>query len=191
MPPSTVALEPTAERIPVPETDEETGARLASFVDAVRRLRLRGPDLSERTLMIAGGIMAPVGLGFILLGWLGAARTPNEFEQTPYLISGGLLGLALVFLGAISYFAHWLTELVKEQRRHTTELVAAVDRLRHELASVATAGPPAAGSPTLVATQRGSMAHRSDCPVVAAKPDLRTVSVEDGLAPCKMCEPYR
>ena len=145
--------------------------------------------------MVAAGIVAPLGLVFVLLGWYGAARTPNSFEQIPYLISGGLFGLGLVFLGAFFYFAHWLTELVKESRAGSAALLEAVNRLQESMPtsmvvpSVAAEAPNA--SPTeLVATLRGSMAHRVDCAVVAGKDDLRVVTPADQLAPCKMCEPY-
>ena len=42
----------------------------------------------------------------------------------------------------------------------------------------------------LVATERGSMAHRLDCVVVAGKSGLRPVTHDDGLAACKLCDPY-
>lgn len=168
-----------------------------AFADAVRMLRTGGQslDLSERTLMVAAGIVAPLGLVFVLLGWYGAARTPNSFEQIPYLISGGLFGLGLVFLGAFFYFAHWLTELVKESRAGSAALLEAVNRLQESMAApaaVAGTSTSVAAQPDveLVATLRGSMAHRTDCPVVAGKDDLRVVTADDDLAPCKMCEPY-
>jgi hypothetical protein len=42
----------------------------------------------------------------------------------------------------------------------------------------------------LVATGKGTMAHRPDCVVVAGKNGLRAVSADDGLASCKLCDPY-
>lgn len=178
---------------PPPDVGEGERERRA-FADAVRMLRTGGQslDLSERTLMVAAGIVAPLGLVFVLLGWYGAARTPNSFEQIPYLISGGLFGLGLVFLGAFFYFAHWLTELVKESRAGSAALLEAVNRLQESMVTAtATASASAVDSAAdLVATLRGSMAHRVDCPVVAGKDDLRVVTAADGLAPCKMCEPY-
>ena len=172
-------------------TDEDRRA----FADAVRALRTGAGslNLSERTLMVLGGIVAPLGLLLVLLGWVGASRTPNLFEQIPYLISGGLFGLGLVFLGSFFYFAHWLTELVKEHRTQSAALLAAIDELREEISRVPAAGSAVAGEVAevaLVATSRGSMVHRPDCVVVAGKSDLRPVSAEDGLAPCKLCDPY-
>lgn len=172
------------------------------FADAVRALRTGtgSLNLSERTLMVLGGVLAPLGLLLVLLGWVGASRTPHLFEQLPYLISGGLFGLGLVFLGAFFYFAHWLTELVKEQRSHSAALLAAITELRADIVgnqtavAVAAPGGGVAALPgeavALVATSRGSMAHRVDCVVVAGKTDLRPVGVDEGLAPCKLCDPY-
>ena len=57
------------------------------------------------------------GLSIILLGWFGAARSTIVEEQVPYLISGGLLGVALATIGALTLFAHWLTVLIRENRR--------------------------------------------------------------------------
>ena len=56
---------------------------------------------NERILLVLAGIVAPLGLVLVLLGYHGASQTPYVFEQVSYLISGGLLGLALVFLGLV------------------------------------------------------------------------------------------
>ena len=183
------------------EPHEHTASDRAAFVDAVRNLRISGGtlNLSERTLMVLGGIVAPLGLLFVLLGWFGAARTPNSFEQIPYLISGGLFGLGLVFLGSFFYFAHWITELVKEQRAGSAALLEALGSLRESIESqpaVVAVGGASGGSVgdngtlELVATARGVMAHRPDCVVVAGKAGVRAVDADDGLAPCKLCDPY-
>jgi hypothetical protein len=130
----------------------------------------------------------------VLLGWVGASRTPNLYEQVPYLISGGLLGLALVFLGSFFYFAHWMTEVVKEQRAQTAALTEALARLDTSVRASSNGNgsghASSAAEVPLVATGRGNMAHRPDCVVVAGKKGLRAVSADDGLAPCKLCDPY-
>ena len=171
-----------------PRTDDDRRA----FADAVRALRTGAGslNLSERTLMVLGGVIAPLGLLLVVLGWVGASRTPNVFEQIPYLISGGLLGLGLVFLGSFFYFAHWLTELVKEHRTHSAALLAAITELRDEIGRASGTTGHATEHIGLVATARGSMVHRADCVVVAGKRDLRAVGADDGLAPCKLCDPY-
>jgi hypothetical protein len=65
----------------------------------------------------------------VLLGWWGASKSAYDFEQIPYLISGGLLGLSLVFIGCFFYFAHWLTQLVKEHREQSQAILTALNRL--------------------------------------------------------------
>jgi hypothetical protein len=185
---------------PAPDAD---GNRLERLTDGVRHLRAGGRiKLDERILLLLAGIVAPLGLIAVLIGWYGAAHTPHLFEQVPYLISGGLFGIALVFLGGFFYFAHWLTTLVKEHRAQSAAVVEAIGRLETALTRAASplvagngsAGPPPAAVPAddvaLVATERGTMAHRPDCVVVAGKPAVRAVSAHEGLAPCKLCDPY-
>lgn len=110
--------------------------RQARFQTGIRRLKVGGVSsaLNERTLLVLGGILAPLGLAGILIGWWGAANTPYLFEQMPYLISGGMLGLGLVFLGSFMYYSHWVTELVKEHREQSAAILAALERLRDEVA---------------------------------------------------------
>ncbi|HET7487227.1 MAG TPA: hypothetical protein VFJ85_04815 [Acidimicrobiales bacterium] len=163
-----------------PQTAGDPSARLAA---GARDLPVG--DRPERSLLLLAGALVPLGFLCIVIAWLGAARTANVYEQVPYLISGGLVGLGLVFLGSLLYFAHWLTRLVHEQRAQTAAVVAAVDRLAGALEH--RAPPPA---PVLVATGSGSLAHRPDCRIVAGKADLRAVSAGDGLAPCRLCQPW-
>ena len=180
----------------------ERDQRDAKFSDGVRTLRVGGASivLSERILLLVAGIVAPLGLLLILLGYLGAANTPFVFEQNSYLISGGLFGLALVFLGAFFYFAHWMTQLVKEHRVQSVAMLEALQRLQDEVARLGEGqvgeapasvnGHTAAAAEVLVATQRGTMAHVPGCVVVAGKTDLRRVDPSEGLEPCKLCEPF-
>jgi hypothetical protein len=108
--------------------------RDARFTEGVRKLRVGSASalLSERLLLVLAGIVAPLGLLVIVLGWFGASHTAYPFEQTPYLISGGMLGLGLVFLGSFFYFAHWLTQLVKEHREQSAAILAALERLAQQ-----------------------------------------------------------
>jgi hypothetical protein len=177
-------------------------ARDSRFADGVRTLQVGGATLrlEERILMVLGGVIAPLGLIVVLLGWWGAAHSPYVFEQLPYLISGGLLGVGMIFLGAFLYFTHWLTQLVKEHRTQSVAVLDALQRLQDHLTQQAAGAPAAAPAATngthhamtgevLVATERGSMAHRSDCVVVAGKTGLRQVTEADGLTACKLCGP--
>ena len=176
------------------------GEPLDRLTEGVRRLRVG--EGSGRPLMVLGGVLVPLGLLVILLGWVGASRTSNVYEQVPYLISGGLFGLGLVFVGSFLYFAHWLTRLVQEQRTRSAAVVDAVDRLTE---AVGRRSPPAArphapagafaaeiapDGPEMVATASGSLAHRRDCRVVAERADVRPVTAGEALAGCRLCDPY-
>ncbi|HET7311574.1 MAG TPA: hypothetical protein VFJ17_09635 [Mycobacteriales bacterium] len=166
-------------------------SRFARLTSAVRGLRTRtwmgSPD---KWLLIVGGVLMPLGILLIILGWVGASRTPLPFEQTPYLISGGLLGLGLVFAGGFVYFAYWQTVRIRESREQTQQLVASLGRLEAMLQAGGVAGADGATTATFVATSNGSIFHRQDCTVVAGRSDLRRVDPDrDGLAACRICDP--
>ena len=171
----------------------------------VSTLRTRGSsgDL-DRWLLIIGGVLVPLGILLVVLGWLGASRTPLVFEQIPYMISGGLLGLALTFAGGFVYFAYWETVRVRDARTQSKEVVDALARIEHLLASGAVGiaagavnalgdgGGVSNGSAVgpLVSTETGTMIHRPDCPIVTGRDNLRAVSPDTpGLRPCRICEP--
>lgn len=168
--------------------------RFARLSAAVRRLRTRaaGADV-ERNLLIVGGVLMPLGVLLILLGWHGASKTVLPFEQTSYLISGGILGLALVFAGGFVYFAYWQTVRIRESRQQSAELLAALARVETMLGG---AGVPAAasrggtGTASYVATPSGSIFHRPDCPVVAGRDDVKRVNpARTSLDACRICTP--
>ena len=118
----------------------------SSIDDREKRLAEGADDLAgKRTavaggpnvLLIAAGALVTLGLTAILLAWFGASRSTIIEEQVPYLISGGLLGVALAVVGAMTYFAHWLTVFVREAREHEaarnrdhTELMEVLRELR-------------------------------------------------------------
>lgn len=96
----------------------------------------RGWATDARLLPAVAAATSSMGLTAILLGWFGAARSTLLEEQVPYLISGGLLGLALAIIGALLYFSHWMAVSVREararelaRRRDHAELMVALARL--------------------------------------------------------------
>src|SRR3954447_17380396 len=159
----------------------ERQSRLAT---RVRALRTRaGTGQLDRWLLIIGGILLPLGVLLILLGWLGASRTILPFEQIPYLVSGGLLGIALVIIGGFVYFAYWQTLLVRDTRAERRELVDALYRIERLLAGgglISSNGQtPAYDDTQLVATENGSMIHRQGCPVVLNPENLPVVRTDE------------
>jgi hypothetical protein len=76
----------------------------------------------DRWLQIAGAVLPLLGVLAIVVAWYGVSHTARAWRQTPYVVSGGLLGLALVFLGGFSYFAYWMTKVLEESRHQTDVL---------------------------------------------------------------------
>lgn len=174
-----------------------TPAARGSLRDRLRRV--------DNLLAVVSSVLLPLGFIVIVLGWYGAAHTPNLFEQIPYLISGGLLGLAMVIGAGLLYFGSWLAASAREQRAASAELLEVLQDIRRELQAPAARGlqappatklqaPPATmpaqngrgrkrsaaanGAPagaSFVATAAGSMLHRPDCAVVADRTDLHAV----------------
>jgi hypothetical protein len=117
---------------PQDERDARLTAGAEDLADRSRGSILRSP----RLLLWVSITLITLGLALILLGWAGASRSIVVEEQVPYLISGGLLGLALALIGAVTLFAQWLTTLIREERtreaarqRDHTELMDALRSL--------------------------------------------------------------
>jgi hypothetical protein len=167
---------------------------VARLSDQVRMVRTRASGFGfDRLMLVAGGLLMPVGVILILLGWAGAARTPFAWEQTDYLISGGILGLALVFAGGFLYFAYWNTVRINESRAQTRQMIAALGRVEALLsggAGVDESGRAIPAPRRFVATPSGSIFHRPDCAAVAGRSDVKDVNVErTSLKPCRICNP--
>lgn len=91
---------------------------------ATRRLRFRQAvaDLATRSesgdllrwILLPAAVFVIGGFNFMLFGWYGASHTAREIEQIPYLISGGIVGLALVFLGGLLLAAAFSMVLIRK-----------------------------------------------------------------------------
>jgi hypothetical protein len=185
---------------PLSLTQGGEGSPTEQLTSRVSRLRVRvGAGSLDRVLLVVGGTLMPLGVLLVVLGWLGASRTVLVFEQIPYMLSGGLLGVALVFAGGFLYFTYWQTLQVRESRARERDLraerealVASLARiealLSRDLADSAAAVSPI-GEP-LLATPKGTMVHRPDCAIVAGRDDVRHVAPgTSGIKPCRICQP--
>jgi hypothetical protein len=106
-------------------------ARLAAVVDGARRRR---SDRDIRKIMQMLGMVAIIfGFVCILLGWYGASHSPYLYQEIPYLISGGLLGVALVIGGGVLVRCAWSLRQVEENRRNALAIVRSIDRLERIL----------------------------------------------------------
>jgi hypothetical protein len=108
--------------------------RLQRLAQVVDRGRSRRSDRDLRKVMQVLGMLA-IGFGFvcIVLGWYGAAHSPYQYEEIPYVISGGLLGVALVIGGGVLVLCAWSLRQVEEARRNAVAIVRSMDRLERAL----------------------------------------------------------
>lgn len=146
---------------------------------------------------VFGWVLAALGALSLFLGWYGVSGESLTSKQLPYLVSGGLTGIALVVVASV-FLA---TEDVRRQLSQVDDLRRKVDDLYalfvEEIAAPAS-GPPAAvaaGPPTggLVALPAGSSFHRPDCALVTGKANATAVDNKviraRTLRPCRVCEP--
>lgn len=169
-------------------TGDADRASLSQRLTALRRRT--GFVVTERTLLTVGSILMPLGVVLVLLAWYGAAHTTRVFEQIPYMISGGLLGVVFMIGGGFCYFGFFLARLLATSR----EMLDSLLRLEERFESLAQPTGPRAGrlpAVTFVATKSGTLYHRPECSLVADRPpaELRKVRASDGLPPCRMCIP--
>lgn len=108
--------------------------RLAAAIDRARPGR-NGRNV-RKWLETIGMCLIVFGFVCILLGWYGAAHSPYLYQEVPYLISGGLLGVALVIGGGIFVRSAWSMRQVEEDRRNALAIVRSVDRLERILRSL-------------------------------------------------------
>ena len=137
------------------------------------------------------------GLAVMWAGWNGAASYNDIRKQFPYLISGGLVGLALVVIGVGLM-------IIQSQRADRVQLEANLNELRRILERLtglpasngAEASDPGGsgvspGGTVLVVAGPGAY-HRPTCKLVAGR-DLRKMTIEQAeaanLEPCRTCGP--
>jgi hypothetical protein len=150
---------------------------------------MRGP--AQLATYLAGAFIA-AGFVTIYFAWNGAAELNTLAGQFPYLVSGGLAGLALISAGCALWIVQTSRQLSAERARRMqrldTALVSVVEAFPAEAVSVAAAPV----DPDLVVVGRSSF-HDPSCHLIASRDDLdrapRSSAVEAGLTPCRVCKP--
>jgi hypothetical protein len=204
---------PTEEALPVdgPASPRAKGGRKRP----TRPTRPTRPDAEEggrydvrnSWQVVAGSILIPLGLVFILIAWYGAAHARVVQQQIPYMVSGAFIGLGCMIVGGLLYWGHWLYRIYDQSELHHQEQQQVLQELVRTLATnpgVGTGGAMAVGSEaggssvaggstgSYLATASGSVYHQADCVIIAHHPgDLRVVDATDtgGLRPCQICSP--
>ena len=152
--------------------------------------------VGSATRPVVGWILTALGALAILFGYLGLSRKAFVGEQLPYLISGGIGGIALVGAGA----ALIATEDLRRFRTRLDRLEAMMGDLHGALLSRPDApsgngqrgrAEPSGGD--LVALPTGRSFHRADCVMVDGKANVQPVTAAAAqrrkLEPCRLCEP--
>ena len=147
-----------------------------------------------------GWILVGLGLLAVLIGYLGVSREAIVAKQLPYLISGGIGGLALVGFGAMLIGTEDLKR-TQERVDHLEDLVADLHSAllsRPDAPTLSSNGSSAGeraaqAQANLVALPGGSSYHRADCSMVQGKKEAKAVTAStarrQGLKPCRLCEP--
>ena len=155
-------------------------------------------DQRYRTLQVvlfaAGAILMPLGIIAIVLGWYGVAHTKYQYDQLPYVVSGGLLGVGLVMLGGFLYFGAWLAKVANDQRESARQMadtmLVLADLISRQSGPVAAADTLADPGAVPVLAGGGSTVHRRDCALIAHRDDLRVITGREAdLATCRVCRP--
>lgn len=158
---------------------------------AVRDQRLRTLQLG---LFTAGAVLMPLGVVAILVGWYGVAHSHYAYDQTSYLVSGGMLGLGLILLGGFLYFGAWLAKVAADQRESARQLadtmLVLADLVSRTGAPATVADAVADPGAVPVLAGAGNTVHRRDCALIAHRDDLRVLTAADrDLTTCRVCRP--
>lgn len=130
-----------------------------------------------------GLLFSLAGLTVIWAGWNGAASYNDIRKQFPYLISGGIAGLALVVIGVGLM-------VIQSQRADRVQLEANLSELRLILEGMTGVAATNGSADAALVVAGPSAYHRPSCRLVAGR-DLRTMTPEQavaaGLEPCRVC----
>jgi len=74
----------------------------------------------------AGALVAAAGIVALILGWGGVSDAPVLSAQLPYIVSGGLIGLALLGIGLMMV----VESALGRERRRLEQVAAAIRRQR-------------------------------------------------------------
>ena len=152
-------------------------------------------------LFTAGAVLMPLGIVIIGIGWYGAAHAKYSYDQFPYLISGGVLGLGLSVVGGFLYFGAWLAKIGDDQREASRQIADAMlvlaDLMGRQPTVAAGTGPGAdyagtddPGATLVLAGPHGTTVHRRDCALIMNRDDLHVLTgAETGLTTCRVCKP--
>jgi hypothetical protein len=170
-----------------PEVSAETGPPAFPPPDPARR--------PARVALYVGAVLLITGAIALYLGYNGAATNALPQAQTPYVISGGLVGVALMAVGGITVALYVLLTVQADFRGELHKLRESMELLSEAVSHQAfgtTNGHGLAGGTVMVARSSSSY-HKADCRLVErtehARPMPRAEADREGLLPCRICKP--
>jgi hypothetical protein len=136
----------------------------------------------------AGIALAGIGLLIIAVGWNGAAGQLSTLAQVPYILSGGMIGLAFVILGAAML-------IVQNSREDRAMLEAKLDLLAEAFLE-GQGRQPKASAPDSVSglVVAGSASyHVPGCRLVDGREETSYLTPAEAqgrdLKACRVCQP--
>jgi len=121
------------------EAMEDNPKRVEEFKAEIADLHVGVPSSAgDKKILVLGILLVVLGIALVLAGWYGASGVGTIAEQFPYLLSGGVLGLACVIIGSVlfarysmtRFLQYWLIRVIYEQQAQTDRIVEAMGRSR-------------------------------------------------------------
>ena len=137
-------------------------------------------DIRNSWQVLAGAILIPLGVVFILLGWYGAAHARVVQQQIPYMVSGSFIGLGCMIVGGLLFWGHWLyriydqADLHHEEQQRVLETIAAALLAQRDGAGAGGGLGAGAGVGVGPAPAGGGTGAEAGAAVVAGEPGATT-----------------
>ena len=136
----------------------------------------------------AGLALAAIGIIAIAIGWNGAAGQLSTLAQVPYILSGGLIGISFVILGAAML-------IVQGAREDRAILEAKLDLLAEAFLEGQGRAPKAAAPGDLsgLVVAGSASYHVPGCRLVDGREETGYLTPAEAqsreLKPCRVCQP--
>lgn len=138
-------------------------------------------------LVVAAGFLA-IAIGSVGITSAEVGGVVYLQAQLPYLLTGGVFGLALVVFGS----ALVLAQVAREGQARLEARLAVLADLQRDAAQAAGRTPAPQDAAGLVAAGTSSF-HRPECRLVASREGVRYLTVAEagqaGLRACRICQP--
>ena len=181
------------------------------LIDPAQFWKWAARSLGKTSRPVVGWVLTGVGLLAIFIGWFGISGQALVAKQLPFLISGGIGGIALVAIGAVILGTEdlrndsgRLDRLEKQIAQLHAVLLARADAPdvslfegesprhpngKHERDLYGPDGEPE----EFVALPGATTFHRAECAMVEGKTEAEAITTDvalsEGLKPCRLCDP--